>query len=298
MQRPSLRQLEYAVALADHLSFRVAAQACFVTQPALSSQLRELETLLGTRLFERDSRSVRATAAGTALVQGARQALATVDAACDAARGFADPLAGPLRLGVIPTIAPYFLPRALAGIAKRFPRLELKLREEPTPRLVSLVATSQLDLGLVALEADLGGLAELALFVDPFVVAAPAGHPLAAKKRVGKNDLADERLLLLDDPHCLRQQALDVCARRKAIEAVDLRASSLSTLVQMVSSGAGLTLLPSLSLEVEAAPPRKLVILPFADPKPARTIGLVWRKGAVREGGFRKLGAYLRERAP
>lgn len=199
--RPTLRQLEYLVALAETLSFRRAAEATHVSQPGLSAQIRELETLLGVRLFERSRRRVLATAAGEAASGRARRILARVDDLADAARRHRSPLCGDLRLGVIPTVAPYLLPRALPAVRRRHPDLRLLLAEDQTPRLVERLASGRLDVLLLALETDLRASETRPLFRDPFLLAVPSDHRLAARKRVREADLADESVLLLEDGH-------------------------------------------------------------------------------------------------
>ena len=206
MERPSLRQLECAVAVAEHLSFRRAAEAVAITQPALSLAIQQLETLLGTRLFERDRRRVLPTPAGEQLVPRARTALAEIDGLVEAARVLHDPLAGTLKMGVIPTIAPYVLPSVVPVLRRRFPALRLQLQEQRTAQLAELTRRGRLDLCLLALEADLAGLTTRPLYFDPFVLAAPEGHALAQKKQVREQDLADEEVLLLEDGHCLRER--------------------------------------------------------------------------------------------
>jgi LysR family transcriptional regulator, hydrogen peroxide-inducible genes activator len=199
--RPTLRQLEYLVALADALNFRRAAEACFVTQPALSTQIKQLETLIGVKLFERDRRHVVPTAAGEAMAVRARKILTDVDDWVGGVRQFAEPLAGPLRLGVIPTVAPYLLPPALKGLSARFPKLRLLLREESTDRCLDLLARGELDLALLAREAELGAVTVLDLFSDPFLLALPGDHPLAKRKRLPIGDVPMAELLLLEDGH-------------------------------------------------------------------------------------------------
>jgi LysR family hydrogen peroxide-inducible transcriptional activator len=200
-ERPSTRQLEYLVALADHLNFRRAAEACFVTQPTLSTQLKQLETVLGVQLFERDTRRVLPTPAGEALAARARVALRELDDLVAGARGFREPLAGPLRLGVIPTVAPYLLPAALSALRQRFPHLRLFVREDPTDRLLEQLHRGELDLLLLAREASLGDATTLDLFRDPFWLAVPRDHRLAKRKRVREADLTGEQLVLLEDGH-------------------------------------------------------------------------------------------------
>ncbi len=287
---PTLRQLEYFVAIDDHRSFRAAARSCGVTQPGLSQQLAQLEGLLGVRLFERSRRRVLRTPAGDALAVRARAVLQAAADLADAASAHALPLHGPLRLGVIPTIAPYWLPRALPRVRARFPELKLLLREAQTAVLVAALERGELDLLLVALEAPLGDVRTHALFEDPFVAALPATHRLASRESLHETDLAGEPVLLLDDGHCLRDQALSVCQQAGAAEWGDFRATSLGTLVQMVQGGMGLTLLPSMAVPVEAG---GLVVRSFSTPAPLRTIGLAWRATSSRAEEFRLLGEAL-----
>ena len=289
----SFRQLEYFVAVAERLSFRAAADACFVTQPGLSAQLKDLERLLGVQLFERSQRTVLLTPAGETLLPLARGILTASGEFVDLARSLTRPLSGTLRLGVIPTVAPYLLPKTLPTLRRRYPQLQVRLHEDLTHRLLELLSHGRLDLLLVALEADLGNVSTLALATDPFVVAVPAQHRLAKRKRVTEADIAAEQVLLLDDGHCLRDQALAVCHTSGASEIGDFRASSLNTLVQMVAGGLGITLLPRLSLEVEAPQLSQIVILPFRKPEPSRTIGLAWRTTSPRAHEFQLLAKLL-----
>ena len=288
----TLRQLEYFVAVAERLSFRAAAEACFVTQPGLSVQLKEMEGQLDVQLFERSRRNVLLTPEGERLLPLARSILTQAGELVDTARSLTRPLSATLRLGVIPTVAPYLLPKALPAIRKRHQELRILLHEDFTHRLLALLAEGKLDL-LLALEADLGDVATLPLAADPFVVAMPAGHRFAARKRLTEADLGGEQVLLLDDGHCLRAQALKVCQTGGAGEVGDFRAGSLNTLVQMVAGGIGITLLPRLALDVECRNPSAIVIRPFRKPEPARTIGLVWRTRSPREHEFRLLGELL-----
>jgi LysR family hydrogen peroxide-inducible transcriptional activator len=291
--RPTIRQLEYLVAVADALNFREAARQCHVTQPALSTQIAQLEELLGIRLFERDRRHVLLTPAGAATVKHARGLLTASDDLVEGARALGKPLTGNLRLGIIPTVAPYVLPRALPTLRKRFPDLRLLLREDQTARLVALLAEGRLDLLLLALEADLGDVHSVPLVRDPFHVAFARDHRLAAREQLRDKDLTGETVLLLEDGHCLREQALEVCQTAGAIELGDFRATSLSTLAHMASAGAGITLLPTLCLPTETRI-RGLAVRPFARPAPFRTIGLAWRKTSPREGEFLMLADLLR----
>lgn len=290
---PTLRQLEYLVAIADHGSFHAAARACHVTQPGLSTQIRLLEELLGMRLFERDRRKVLVTPGGETMVERARRVLAEVNHLVEAAQSQDQPLTGRLRLGVIPTVSPYLLPRALPVIRKHYPDLTFQLHEGQTEDLLRLLQRGELDLLLLALEAKLAGVETAALFRDPFVVAVPDNHSLAKRKRLTETDLAGEPLLLLEDGHCLRDQALLICDRVGVEEQSDFRASSLPTLVQMVAGGSGVTLLPKLALPVEGKA-KNLVVIPFRKDAPYRTIGLAWRPTSPRAAEFRLLGELLR----
>lgn len=199
--RPSIRQLEYLVAVADHLNFRRAAEATHVSQPGLSAQIQQLEQTLGVKLFERDRRRVVPTDAGREAAARARHILGRVDELAESARGHRHPLTGKLRLGVIPSVAPYLLPSVLPGVREQHPELRLLLREDTTERIVDALQEGQLDVVLLALEAPLGDVHVHPLFEDPFVLAAPDGHPLARRKRVRESDLESEQVLLLEDGH-------------------------------------------------------------------------------------------------
>ena len=289
----SLRQLEYFAAVAERLSFRVAADDCCVTQPGLSAQLKDLERFLGVQLLERSQRRVLLTPAGQTLLPLARSILTASDQFVELASSMTKPLSGTLRLGVISTVAPYLLPKVLPAIRREYPQLQILLHEEFTHRILELLSQGKLDLLLLALEADLGDVATLPLARDPFVLAVPAQHRLAKRKRVTKADLAGEQVLLLRDGHCLRNHALAICEKCGADEIGDFRASSLSTLVQMVASGIGITLLPRMSLEVESRDPSPIAVRPFKEPGPSRTIGLAWRTTSPREHEFRLLAKLL-----
>src|SRR5882724_3903987 len=249
-QDVSPRQLQYVVAVAETLGFHKAAERCHVSQPTLSAQVKQLEEVLGVQIFERDRRRVLLTAAGTVLVAHARRVLLEIDDMIAAAKQLTGPRSGIFRIGVIPTIAPYLLPDVLPAARKRFPKLQLVFREEKTDAVVADLREGRLDAGLLALEADIGEWSSGRIADDPFVVALPKGHSLARKKRIAPSELEDEKVLLLDEGHCFREQALSVCDRAGTRE-TELRATSLSTLAQMVSSGAGITLLPQIAVDVE-----------------------------------------------
>lgn len=277
----SLRQLEYAVAVADERSFRRAAAACAVTQPALSTQIAALEQALGVQLFERDRRRVLVTAAGAELVARARATIAAATAVVESARASAEPLTGRLRLGVIPTIAPYLLPAALPAVRARYPRLQLVLREERTATLLALLDDGRLDAGLLALPVP-GDLAAVRLYREPFLLAAPRHHPLTDKADLREADLDGETVLLLEDGHCLRDQALAVCQTAGAHENAELRATSLPTLAQMVAGGLGVTLLPERAAPALAGRGSGVTAVPFKRSPPGRDVGLVWRMSSAR----------------
>jgi LysR family hydrogen peroxide-inducible transcriptional activator len=288
------RQLQYAIAVADARSFRKAAVLCGVSQPSLSAQLAQLEAALGVRLFERDRRRVLPTQAAEELIARARRLLVETDDLADAARRLGDPRSARLRLGVIPTISPYLLPRIVPALRRALPEVIIRWTEDKTESLVKAVGEGALDGALLALEADLGDLARQPIARDPFVLAAPLSHPLA--RRRGPAELKDLRgadLLLLDDGHCLRDQALAVCAHARTHE-LDFRATSLSTLAQMVAAGAGVTLLPRLAVAAESRH-AALAIRPLRDARAFRTLGLCWRPTSPLVATLRQLAATVRE---
>ena len=293
MTGPTLQQLRYAVAVADAKHFGRAAHACFVSQPALSAQMRELESKLHVQLFERTSRGVLVTAAGAEVVQRARRILRDVDDLCDAAQGAGGRLSGPLRLGVIPTVAPYVLPAVVRRVAEAHAHLELYLREDRTDALVSQLLTGDLDLLLLALPLDRLGVDELPLYDEPFVLALPASHQLTRRARCDVAALADERLVLLEEGHCLRDQALDVCARAGAGGNAEVQGTSLPTVVQMVGAGLGVTLLPVSTVGRDALPVHGVAIRELS-PAPTRTVGLAWRASSARATMFRELADLVR----
>jgi LysR family hydrogen peroxide-inducible transcriptional activator len=288
-----LRQLEYFSAVAEHLHFGRAAEACNVSQPTLSEQLAGLEAQLRVQLFERDRKTVRATPAARALLPLARRALQASDGLVDAAVALTGELEGTLHLGVIPTIAPYMLPRIVAPLRESRPRLRLVLREDSTERLLRGLAVGDRDLALWSRDAELGPVESEALFQEPFLLAAPADHRLARSSSVALAELEGEPLLLLEEAHCLRSQVLSVCRYLNAPETAPFRASSLTTLVEMVVGGFGVTLLPEMAaLALRGRPGLALVPL-GGDVSPGRAIGLAWRQGAARGKEFRALGREL-----
>lgn len=293
----STRQLQYAVAVAQARSFRQAAELCGVSQPSLSAQLAQLEQALGVRLFERDHRRVLPTAAGEALVARARRILAETEDLVDAARRLGDPLAGTLRVGVIPTISPYLLPAVARALHRAHERLAVRWTEEKTDVLVRAVGDGALDAALLALEAELGDLAREPIARDRFVLAVPHGHPLGKSRRAASSrELGGALVLLLDDGHCLREQALAVCSGTRA-EELGYRATSLPTLAQMVASGAGVTLLPEMAVATEAKR-AAITVRPLADADAFRTIGLVWRPSSPLAPALRTIAGTIRDAWP
>ncbi|MGA2447408.1 MAG: LysR substrate-binding domain-containing protein [Polyangiaceae bacterium] len=289
----TLRQLQYVVAVANRKSFRKAAQDCHVSQPSLSAQVAQAEDILGIRLFERNPRSVTITSAGQGLVERARALCVGADELVEDARRLADPFAGRLRLGVIPTVAPYLLPEIAPILRERYPKLTVLWSEDKTQVLVDRMARGELDGAILALEAEIGKLSQVVLGSDPFVFAASPSHPLAASDRPLKpQELDAEAVLLLDDGHCFRKQVLSFCARSGADEA-GYRATSLATLVQMAAGGIGVTLLPSLALPVENRL-HALRVRPFTPKVPSRTLALCWRPQSALEVALSRVGQTLR----
>jgi LysR family hydrogen peroxide-inducible transcriptional activator len=290
----SLRQLQYAVAVADARSFRRAAELCGVSQPSLSAQLAQLEGALGVRLFERDRRRVLLTPAGEDLIERARRVLVDADDLVDAARRLGDPLAGTIAIGVIPTVSPYLLPTAAPALRRAHPRLTVRWLEDKTENLARELHAGRLDAALLALEADLGGpLQREVIGRDPFVLAAPRAHPLAKPSRPAKlGELRGAHLLLLDDGHCLRDQALAVGANART-EELAFRATSLPTLAQMVSAGAGVTLLPRMAVATESRR-AQLTVRPLSDERAFRTLALVWRPTSPMGAALREIAATIR----
>jgi LysR family hydrogen peroxide-inducible transcriptional activator len=264
-----------------------------VAQPSLSAQVAVAERALGVQLFERTGRRVRVPASAAAIVAQARRILMAAGDLRELARQKADPFRGTLRLGIIPTICPYLLPDIAPSLSRDFPDLTIDWIEERTARLVRQIRDGAIDAAVLALEADLKGLAHAPLGWDPFLLAASHDHALAhAKKRVTPDVLDGERVLLLDDGHCFRDQALELCARAGATEG-GFRATSLATLVQMVSASGGVTLLPAIALPVENRR-GQLAVRPFAAPGPGRTLALAWRRGSALRAPLQRIAETIR----
>ena len=285
----NLRDLAYLLAVADHRHFGKAAEACFVSQPTLSTQIRKLEEELGVVLIERAPRRIMLTAIGRDVVERARRILADVEQLKDAARRETDPEAGTLRLGVFPTLGPYLLPHLVPHLRERFARLQLLLVEEKSDEIIARLRDGRLDAGLLALPLHDDRLQWQELFTELFVLAVPEQHALAARDALSLHDLADERLLLLQEGHCLRDQALDVCRLAGASETTGFQATSLETLRQMVAAGVGVTLLPQLAVTPPVPASGNMRLIPFATEPPSRRIALVWRRSSPQEAFMRTL---------
>jgi LysR family hydrogen peroxide-inducible transcriptional activator len=299
MAEPTSRQLRYLVALSETSHFGEAAAQCGVSQPNLSAQIRELERILGVQLVERTSRSVMLTDVGRDVVERSRAVLRSMDELVDLAARRADPLTGPLRLGVIPTISPYVLPRILPAVRHAFPSLELHLTEDFTDRLLTRLSNADLDLLLLALPLEQDGLVQRPLIQEPFVLVAPREHRLASTDRITPEDVDSDEMLLLSEGHCLRDQAIEACNVDRAARHRIIEGSSLSTLVQMVANGLGVTLLPRAAVNVDIGNNDEVVVRPFEEPQPGRTIGLAWRATSPRVAAFTQVADLLqREIAP
>jgi len=289
----NLRDLRYLVALAELRHFGRAAEACFVSQPTLSTQIRKIEDELGVTLVERAPRKVMLTEAGAEIAKRARVVLHEIEQIRAIAKRSLDPEAGSLKLGIFPTLGPYLLPHVVPRLRQRFPRMELLLIEEKTEILLQQLHEGRIDAAVLALPLHEEQLHAQLLFEEPFMLAVPVGHPLADAERLGLGDLADERLLLLDDGHCLRDQALDVCHLAGASEKDGFRATSLETLRQMVAAGVGVTLLPLLAVQPPVPRSETVRLLSFTDSKPSRQIALVWRKSSAHSAFLGKVADVL-----
>jgi LysR family hydrogen peroxide-inducible transcriptional activator len=295
MDMPTLRQLEYLVAVADHGTFGAAAEAVHVSQPAMSSQIAELEQKLGVTLFERDRRGARVTPEGEPIVVAARRVLDEAHALVLLADDRRGDVVGGLSLGVIPTMAPYLLPTVVREIRRRYPSAELALRELRTAELVAALLDGTLDLGLLAAPVPEleRGVDAVELARDPFVLALPEGHPFAGTSRLPQSALSGLPMLLLEDGHCLRVHAENACSQIGAGTLGSIQATGLPSLSQMVAAGMGATLLPACALEVEARSGSGITTRRLRKPEPYRTVVLAWRSNSPRSEHFRTLAAGL-----
>jgi LysR family hydrogen peroxide-inducible transcriptional activator len=288
----TLRQLRYLTSLARHRHFGRAADECSVSQPALSMQIRELEREIGTELVERRPGDIVLTDVGGQVAERAEYILAASRDLVDFA-SHRDLLSGRLVLGIIPTLAPYVLPRVLPRLQKECPQLRLEVRETQTKLLLEELARGELDTVMLALPVDGADVETLTLFDDPFVLAVPASEKYPARGRVGVADVDQSRLILLEEGHCLRDQALAFCATTRHAASAGLGATSLATVIQMVANGYGVTLLPQVAVDAELRD-RRVKLLRFAEPEPARTIGLAWRRTSPRKKDFAGLGKIVK----
>lgn len=292
MRLPTLRQLQYFLAVADSLSFSRAAENCHITQPSLSLALNELEETLGAKLFHRGTRKIELSEIGKDLLPRARSIIEQSENFVHQAARHRAPLTGPLSLGIIPTIAPYLLPHLLPALQTSYPLLDLRLKEDVTARQMDALKAGQIDVVLMALPYDTPHMEQMRLWKEPFFLAR-AGDQLSCQEHIALDDLQNETILLLDDGHCLRDHILSACrlaatrGHRKT-----LGATSLQTLIQMVQNGYGSTLLPSMAIDPQHIP-KGVTIQRFANPQPTRQIGLVWRKDDPRRAEFELLGKFI-----
>lgn len=275
----NLRDLKYLVAIADHGHFGKAADACFVSQPALSMQIKKLENSLGVQLIERTGKVALLTSIGKSITEHARDIICRVDALKEVAKYATDPFSGEVHLGVIPTLAPYLLPHIVPGLSRAFPKLKFYLVEEQTGHLVTKLKQGKLDGALFGLPLVEDDFVALPLFEEELMLAVPADHLLAKRKSVRHRDLEKKILLLLEDGHCLRDQALSLCHTVNASADKSFQATSLETLRHMVASNAGITLMPELSCKSNDG----ICYLPFNSPKPTRTVGMIWRPSSAKQ---------------
>ena len=294
MHLPTLRQLEFLCAVADNGSFSKAAEACHVTQPTLSAAIKEIEGLLGVQLIEREARGASLTQAGEAAVERARGILSDTADLVSAAQQAGAPLTGAFRLGAIPTIAPFLLPRTLKALRVAHPSLKLYLREDQTDRLLDALRSRKLDAALIALPWEAPGVETMDLGEDEFLLVAPTGHSLADRNNLKSSDLLDEDVLLLEDGHCLRDHALSICRLPSKRGGADVTATSLPTLVHMVAGGLGVSLLPKLAIDAGVTSGADVDLQAFETPLIGRRIGIAWRTGSPRASEAKMIGEIVR----
>lgn len=294
----NLRELEYLVAVEEERHFHRAAERCFVSQPTLSGQLKKLEEELGVLLIERNNRKVAMTEAGKAVVELARNVLTNTNAIKDIARNFQDPMLGDVRVGIIPTIAPYLLPIIMPHLHNHFKNLKLWLYEYQTHVCLEKLQRSELDCLILALPIEKHNFAEQDLFREPFRLAVNRDQLLAKKKHLNMGDIAQKKLLLLEEGHCLRGHILDVCLLAGVKEQTDFQATSLETLRHMVGEGMGMTLMPELAVPKKTTKADEIRYIEFSDPKPTRRIGMLYRKNSYREETFNNIAELIKSVLP
>ncbi len=294
MNLPTVKQLRYLIALEKHAHFGKSAEACFVSQSAFSVAIRELESTLGTQLFDRTNKRVTITAMGQEIVIQARLVVRDLEALMDMARVSSEPLSGKLRLGVIPTISPFLLPKMLPQLRSHFPQLQLFLQEDTTLRIYGRLMSGELDLILIAFPYELRNVEKMTLFKDPFLLAYKKGSQFIETQKVTVDHLQSESILLLEDGHCLRDHALSACKIRNLNKVSNFAASSLLTLIEMVEADLGVTYLPEMAKDSPML--KNTNIKTQAMPKSShREIGLIWRKGSARDKEFRMLGKFIQK---
>jgi len=292
---PTLAQLRHLIALQEHGHFGRAADACFITQSSLSTSIKELERTLGSQLVERTKRSVMMSALGTEVVERARRVVIDVEEICDTVNAANAPLDGIVRLGVIPSIAPFLLPRALPSLRKAYPGLKLYLREALSAKLINLLANGSLDALLIAFPYSIKNMESHIFAEDPFWVAFPKGHPFADKPNITLHDLKNQDFMLLEEGHCLRDHIVSATGGTLLEGDDNFHASSLHTLVQMVENGLGVTLLPKMAIDTGLTRSTGVQVKPLSDAKASRQIGMVWRKTSARKLEFMRLSEFFRD---
>lgn len=291
----TLKHLRYFIAVAELKHFGKAARACFVTQPTLSSAIKELEEILGIGLLERTKRSVMITPLGQDILVRAKEIIQQAEGLMEVAQSGRIPLSGDMRLGVIPTIGPYLLPSLMSQLRMQYPDLKLYLKEDQTERLLNQLKDGHLDILILALPYSADAVEIYPFADDPFYLALAEDHSLAGKKIIQDEDIFDENLLLLEEGHCLRDHAMAACSWSGAKKHNEFAATSLTTIVQMVANGLGITLLPEMAINSGILQGTGLKTIPLSKDSPARQIGLVWRKTSGRSDEFKMLGDFLKE---
>lgn len=294
----NIRDLKYLTALAEHQHFGRAAESCFVSQPTLSTQIKKLEEELGVTLVERDNKKVMLTSIGRTISECAEDILNDVDEIKALAKQASDPESGTLTLGLIPTIGPYLLPYAVKAIRKRFPNIKLYLHEAQTHALTDMLKTGKIDAAIMALPIADERIESYPMYAEAFFAALPMGHKLGKAKILKPSQLKNTEMMLLEDGHCLRDQALDICHKMGSHEMSGFRATSLETLRQMVASGVGVTLLPTLAAESSQCTESGISIIPFSEPQPKRDIGVFYRPSSPRKDLFKEVGRTIADRLP
>lgn len=294
----NIKELEYLIAIDDERHFHRAAEKCFVSQPTLSGQLKKLEDELGVLLVERNNRQVSMTEVGKAIALRARTIIAGVKEIKTIAQTYHDPMVGELRVGIIPTVAPYLLPIIMPPLNKHFPKLKIWLYEYQTHVLLEKLRNADLDCLILALPIEKHEFVEQDLFREPFRLAVKKGEKLAKQKSINMSDIAHQELLLLEEGHCLREHVLDACVLAGVQEKGHYQATSLETLRHMIGEGMGMTLMPELAVPTKTTKADSIRYLEFSDPKPNRRIGMLYRKNSYREEMFDNISELIKTALP